>query len=231
MAAMRHEEVLDRFPDTIGALASDLDVGLGQDQHELLAAEAARHVATTHGALQQTTEVAQQGVADVVTERIVELLEEVEVDHHDAERAAAAFGAAELALEGLFQIATVEEAGQRIADRLIAQRLAELEIRDGEAELIGHGGGEPLLRLGPLRRVRGGPEIKDAERFTLRDEGDAEVRRRHRLRQVAAEKPGRRGVHEMHPAAPERPALLGLEDRPVRRRRGRPCRAGFDHVP
>ncbi len=165
-----------------------------------------------------------------MTERVVELLEEVEVDHHDAQGAATAFCAAELALERLLQIATVEEAGQRIANRLIAQRLTELEIRDGEAELIGHGGGEPLLRLGPLGGVRGGPEIEDAERFTLRDQGDAEVRGRHRLRQVTAQKPGRRGVHEMHPAAPERPALLGFEDRPVRRRRGRPGRAGFHHV-
>src|SRR5207244_775702 len=98
--------------------------------------------------------------------------------------------------------------------RSARRRVMWLAAAGGVSEdaLSGHGGGEPVLRLGRLGGVHAGTEIKDAERFALRNEGNAEIRRRHRLRQVAAEKPGRRGVHEMHAAAPEGPALLGLED-------------------
>ncbi len=69
---------------------------------------------------QQRAKVPQHPVAGLVAPGIVELLEVVDVDHHHTHRLLIAAGAAQLSLQRFFQVAPVEQPGQRVPDGLLA---------------------------------------------------------------------------------------------------------------
>jgi len=68
-----------------------------------------------------------------MTEHVIELLEPVHIEHDNAETPVLTNSIWQFTLERLIQVASVEQARQRIADGLIAQLFAELEIRKGSA--------------------------------------------------------------------------------------------------
>src|SRR3546814_2285144 len=81
---------------------------------------------------QQLAELRQQRVATSVAVDVVEGLEVVDVEHQQRQRQPAPLAAREFARRRFLQVAAVEQAGQRIADRLQAQALAQRQVRRSE---------------------------------------------------------------------------------------------------
>ena len=192
---------------------------LEQDQRELLAAVAAGDVFPARVALEERAHRAQQRVAGGVAEGVVELLEVVDVDHDDAERHLPPPRPPQLAVQRLLHVAAVEEPGQGIADGLVAKALLEAQVREGEADLVGHGEGElpprqdvmgAELRLLLLARVL--DEVEDAEGGALRHQGHAHVGGRRRPSDVPADEPRVGAFHDMGAPAAQGPAVVGSED-------------------
>ena len=161
------------------------------EQRELVAAEARRQVLRARGRLQALADGREQAVADLVAERVVDVLEAVEVQEEHRDRA----GALVLvrALERLVQRGQVEppvgETGERVVHRAVPQgpreeadehaggeRRADREhpARDlllpdaalhdeDEAERDAHQRGLPerLAQREERERVDGGPEVEE----------------------------------------------------------------------
>ena len=83
------------------------EVGLGEDQRELLAAVAAGEVDLADAAEQDLADRAQDRVAGLVAMGVVDLLEVVEVEEDERERVADAVGAPPLEHELLVERAPV----------------------------------------------------------------------------------------------------------------------------
>jgi hypothetical protein len=75
-----------------------VEVGLGEQDGELLAADARRHVYAARAGLQRVGEAAQHVVAHVVAVRVVDPLEVVNVEHQQAKGAPVPARARDLAL-------------------------------------------------------------------------------------------------------------------------------------
>jgi hypothetical protein len=71
-----------------------------EHQHELITAEPGDHVTGPNGGPQPPRDLDEQLVAYIVTERIVDILEPVEIDHDDRERDAPAAGRLMLSCPG-----------------------------------------------------------------------------------------------------------------------------------
>ena len=112
-----------------------------REQHDqLFAAIAARDIARANGADDRGGDLAQDRVAKGVALLVVEALEMVEIDHHDRQRAFAALGEADVAIEHVLHVAAVVEPGERVAQGLGAQLLAQRDIGEGERHGVGQGG-------------------------------------------------------------------------------------------
>ncbi len=136
---------LDLGAQLLGAALGVGEGGLGQHEHELLAAEAAGHVFTPEVAEQGRPDLAQERVARVVVEVVVDPLEVVEIEHEHGHGPSRPLRAPHLALQRLLHVAPVEEAGEGIADRLAAQHLAEAHVGEPQSDVLGHGGGDAPL--------------------------------------------------------------------------------------
>jgi hypothetical protein len=108
---------------------------LGQQDGELVAAQPCHRVARAHAAAEPVRELLQEAVADMVAQRVVDLLEAVEVEEEEGQGPAEAQGV----LEPLAQQAAVGEPGQRVVQGLVAQplllRLALGDVADDGDEL------------------------------------------------------------------------------------------------
>src|ERR1700690_4099201 len=104
--------------------------GGGQDHDELLASKAADNIFSANAPAQKRCRLAQHGVAGIVSVGVVEFLEVVEIKHEDSQGLLGAHGAADFAIESLFQIAAVVKSSERIADGLRAQRFAQANVGD-----------------------------------------------------------------------------------------------------
>ena len=99
-----------------------LDVGgRGQQDRELVAAEPGDRVALADAFLQALGELHQQQVADVVAERVVDLLEAVEVEQQQRQRLAGARRGAQRLGQAVLEQQAVGQPGQRVVHRLMAQ--------------------------------------------------------------------------------------------------------------
>src|SRR5262249_59614577 len=90
------------------------------DDRELVAAEARERVARSQHLRQARADLAQHLVAGVMAERVVELLEAVEVDQQQRELVALALGVGDRAIEPDEQVAAVAEPGQLIGGGVLA---------------------------------------------------------------------------------------------------------------
>ena len=96
----REALALDERPQLLGEDRALLDVGLGQDEHEFLAAVAADHVATPAGSRAMVWATPRSTTSpDAVAVRVVDGLEVVDVDEGDRQRAFVAVGALDLGEE------------------------------------------------------------------------------------------------------------------------------------
>ena len=127
---VRHRQPEDVLPDRLGDLDRAVAVGAGEDDRELLAAVAGRHVA---GSAQVAPEAGgqrrQRFVAGDVAARVVEGFEPVGVDHQERERRALPGGQVPLAPQRFLEPAAVGETGQAVLVREPEQR----GLRDGAA--------------------------------------------------------------------------------------------------
>jgi hypothetical protein len=134
---VRHSQPGDPAAHLLGARAGLLLVGIGDDQDEFFAAIPAGNVFAADAFVQVFAESTQQRVASTVPEGVVEALEVVQVHHDQAKRAAAAVGAHQLALERLFHVAPVEKPAEWVANGLHPQLLAQLEVSQGQRQVLG----------------------------------------------------------------------------------------------
>ena len=121
-----HDGVAQALAQALGHHRGQFDAGVGQDCQHLFAAEA-------HGEVGRAQRVADQGggrrqrhVADDVAVGVVELLEMVEVDHHDRQAAAGTGRARRQFGQHVVEPGTVVQAGQRVVERQLAVKFAEL---------------------------------------------------------------------------------------------------------
>ena len=162
------------------------------------------------------------------------MLEPVDVEEDDRQRPALALRAAQLAIERLLHVPTVEEPGERVPDGLAAQRLAEPDVRERERELLGDGHGQAHARLAEASLgddAGGHGEGEEAERLALGRQGNADERRRRGLPEVRARRARARGVDPVDAAPAEGPAIVELEPLAPAGERRAPDRDGPQAVP
>jgi len=114
-----------------------LGVSPGQNDDEFLAAEATGDVLVAEQAVQTLADPAQYHVAGVVAVIVIVFLEMIDIDRKDADAFSGARGSRKFAAAGLQHVAPVKKAGQRVADRLVAQLIAQFDVCDCEADLFG----------------------------------------------------------------------------------------------
>ena len=118
--ALEAERLLDRAGEAAGDLLGLLDGGAGREQDgELVAADAGHELGVGHAGLQPRADLAQEPVAGLVAERVVELLEVVEVDQQQRELGLVGAGGGGRVLEAGEQAAAVGEPGQRVVHRVV----------------------------------------------------------------------------------------------------------------
>ena len=91
-----------------------LRVGAGQQQHEFVAAQARHGVVLAHHGAQAVADLDQQRIAHAVPQRVVDVLEVIEVDEHHRQRCAGAGRFAYGLLAALGQQRAVGQAGQGV---------------------------------------------------------------------------------------------------------------------
>ena len=112
---------LDERAQLLGQDGPLLDVGLGQDQHEFLAAVAAQQVAGAHVGAQELGDPAQDDVAGGVPVGVVDDLEMVDIDEGDRERSVVAGGSFDLGEQLGEERLAVEDAGQAVDRRPVVR--------------------------------------------------------------------------------------------------------------
>ena len=90
----------------------------GEDYPELLAADARRQIGFAHAVADHTRGPAQDVVARLMAEAIVDLLEVVEVEEDERERRLEAQRARDLLLQYLYEAAAIGEIGELVGHRL-----------------------------------------------------------------------------------------------------------------
>src|SRR3954452_9593702 len=103
--------------DALGGVARTLPAGLGKDDDELLAAVAAHDVDLTDLVADAVRDLHHDRVANRVAVRVVDLLEQVEVEHQDGQGAVEPAGALDLAGQGRLEEPVVSEPGEAVGDR------------------------------------------------------------------------------------------------------------------
>ena len=118
----RGEAAMQRVTQSVG---DELDVRailhVRQQHGELVAAQARQSVAMAKHLAQPQRDLTQQLVAVGVPERVVDLLEAVEVDEQDRELVVAARGEGERALDPVLEQHAVRQAGERVVGGLAAE--------------------------------------------------------------------------------------------------------------
>jgi hypothetical protein len=61
----------------------------------------------------------------------------IEIEHHDGERTVIPASRVEFAIQELFHVAAVVEAGKRVADRLHTERFTEIKVGNRESDVFG----------------------------------------------------------------------------------------------
>ena len=153
LALVAPAEVLD-----LGAHAVDERLGLragpvGEQQAELLAAEAGGEAAVVGGASEAAGDAQDGLVAGEVAEAVVDRAQVVEVDHHERDRVLAPGRRAQRVVERLAEVLEVEERGLGVRARLVAQRGHEHRAGD-EAERAARGSRTARGRRTTARRAR-----------------------------------------------------------------------------
>ena len=140
----------DPLRHPFGECLRDVDIAVGEDDRELLAARAADVVILTDGRTELGSQFREHLVADGVAVDVVDSLEVVEVEHHECDGAVLRGGSNDLSPEALVECPVVPETGQRIRLRLELEAGTHLGVVESEGRRIAESHGELELVLGEL---------------------------------------------------------------------------------
>jgi hypothetical protein len=107
-----------------GALGGGVGAGAvrrGQDPGELLAADAGDVLAATRHRPEAAAQLGEHAIAGRMAVAVVDVLEVVDVEDHEAERHAVAPAARDLVAQALLEAAVVDQPRQRVVRRLPGQ--------------------------------------------------------------------------------------------------------------
>ena len=124
-------ERLDGGPHALGEHPRRVEIDAGQHEQKFLAAPPDQDVVGADRSPQQVADVAQQLIARLVPERVVHLLEAIDVDQDAAERPPFALGARDLVRDVFLAAAAIGQAGQRIGCGEMLQRLHFVGVHRG----------------------------------------------------------------------------------------------------
>ena len=120
-----------------------------EEDGELVAAEPRDGAGRADGALQPERHLAQEVVALGVAERLVDLLELVEVEDEDRRAGAAAVGdGGQRRGQPPLQVRAVGQAGQRVVQRVVPELTDQLAVAQRDAGVVGDGLQEQDVVLG-----------------------------------------------------------------------------------
>ena len=137
-------------------------LGVGADDRELVTAKPCDGVGRSQHALQPRSDLLQQRIAAVVAERVVDVLEAIEVEQKDAKHRLVAARAEQRLPQTVAEQRAVGQSGQRIVQRLVLQRVGvRLALGD-----VAHCRDEEATRP-DLRRVDQELEWKQARVLAL----------------------------------------------------------------
>ena len=126
---------LDRGPDAFGDRVGALEIGVGQDQRQLLATVARRGVGVAGVFLQHARYMPEHGVALWMAVGVVDGLEVVDVEHDQADRVVVAADLLDLGVEELLETAVIRQAGELVGDGLAAHLIVELDVLERKRRL------------------------------------------------------------------------------------------------
>src|SRR5437879_870486 len=125
----------------------------GKDNDEFLPAGPTSDIFLAHAGCQFLRDPPQGTVADFVAQRVVDPLEMIHVDRHDADRSSETTRAQDFAVQAFLELAAIVQAGERIAHRLQIQVQLAHHLPSEDAQYV------ELLRL-----QLSGNEIRSEER-------------------------------------------------------------------
>src|SRR3954451_13760446 len=118
----------DGIADALRGVARALPPGLGEDDDELLAAVTAHHVDLADLVTDAVGDLDHDRVADLVTVCVVDLLEQVEVEHQHGQRPVEPARALHLPAQGRLEEAVVAEPGETVGDRQPLRLLMQQDV-------------------------------------------------------------------------------------------------------
>ena len=134
------------------------------EHDELVAAEARERVVDAQAVGQARGEAAEQLVAGLVAQAVVDDLELVEIDEEDGERRAGPLRAGQRVRQAVEEERPVGQPGERVVQRLVAQVVDGALAADGAAEDTGQRPHEPHVLVAEAARDAG-VDAQDAERL------------------------------------------------------------------
>ncbi len=109
--------LLRRFEQFFRDMGGAAGIGIGQHQDEFIAAQTRYRVLFAHHQVQASGQRDQQFVADAVAQRVVDVLEVIEIEENQRQRLMAALRAAERVADAVLEQAAVRQPGERIEMR------------------------------------------------------------------------------------------------------------------
>src|SRR4051794_17396299 len=141
----------DRVADAFSGITRSLATGLGQDHDELLAAVATDHVDLADLIADPVGDLHHDGVAHLVAVGVVDLLEQVEVEHQDGQRPVEPAGALDLSAQGRLEEPVVAEAGEAIGDGKALRLLMQQHVVESNRGLTREGANR--FEIGVVERL------------------------------------------------------------------------------
>jgi hypothetical protein len=112
---------------------------------EFLAAEPARNVFVAEQIFEAIADHTQHHIAGIVAVIVIVFLEMIDIDWKDADALTGPRRAWKFAAAGHQHVPPVEQPGQHVPDRPVAQLIAQFDIRYRQADLLGANKPQPAL--------------------------------------------------------------------------------------
>ena len=186
-----------------------------KDDRELLASHPAHDVLGSSRGSQHVGDLHQELVSDPVPVDVVDLLEVVEVEHHQGDRVVLGGGTHHLLAKPIVERAVVVEAGERVGGCLVLEPRTYVRVVDGERSGVAEACGEVELLVGELGLLADAIDVERPLQPSAGDQRHGDERLRIDRRAGNEADPGIevRLVRENRLAVDDRPAGDALVER------------------
>ena len=170
-AVIDDARLLDFLQQLLRGEQRAVEIGERQQDGELVAAEPRDGVGLAQRRAEPRGDALQHAVAGMMSERVVDLLEAVQIEQQQRERRALAGGDARRLVEAIVQQRAVRQIGQRVVIRQVRETLldaAALAPHAGVPQLALDRGHQPLQAALHDVVVRAGPHRRDGGVFADR---------------------------------------------------------------